>query len=81
MEEYPVVTLCASDRVDEDLLEDAEGLLETGYLEYGTEMDEKLARPKLEIDRDHDKEIYVGIDEIKDGLESTDLEDIERRFE
>lgn len=75
----PNVTLYTPDENDE-MLEEAEALLETAYLDYNTKASDDVISPKLEIERDNGLEVYRGPKEIREGLEETDLEDLDRKF-
>lgn len=74
----PSVTLYTPDR-DADSFKEAEALLETAYLDYDTEISNETV-PRLEIERGEKQEIYKGLNEIRQGLDNTDLKDLERRF-
>ncbi len=75
----PSVTLYTPDMEDE-LFKEAEDLLETAYLEYDTELSDEAISPRLEIQREDTLEVYRGPQEIREGLEEMDMEDLDRRF-
>jgi hypothetical protein len=59
--------------------DDVKDLLETGWLDYEEETTD-FERPKLEVVYEDEENLYVGLNEIREGLEDLDLSGFERRF-
>lgn len=59
--------------------EEAKNLLETAWLDYEEETTD-FERPKLEVAYEDEEKLYVGLNEIREGLEDLDLSSFERRF-
>jgi hypothetical protein len=59
--------------------DEAKNLLETAWLDYEEETTD-FERPKLEVVYEDEEKLYVGLNEIREGLEDLDLSGFERRF-
>ena len=59
--------------------DEAKNLLETAWLDYEQETTD-FERPKLEVVYEDEENLYVGLNEIREGLEKLDLSGFERRF-
>jgi len=57
----------------------AKNLLETAWLEYD-ERKTDFERPKLEVIYEDKEELYIGLEEIRNGVEEIDLTGFEKRF-
>jgi len=59
--------------------DEAKNLLETAWLDYKEETTD-FERPKLEVAYEDEEKLYVGLNEIREGLEDLDLSSFEKRF-